>query len=323
MDLSLLIAYHEEGIPEIMEAITSLKETIDIDSYEIIVIDDCSSTPLSLDEENVTVVRQQTHLGVGRVFMLGAKHAQSENLWIQGGDIRYGHNNWASQMIEAVDKNPKSVICTLCVGMNKETPDGMNFEVRRKKSRRNASTILFYHDHKSHSKMPVNYRDILQCQWLPINTTTGLVEVPSVLGAAYIVKKAFFDYIDPWSLHRSWGGLEPQLSLSAWLKGGSYLCNHDVETGHIFKRGGTHGTPLSHVRFNKIVAAHTLFPEDLAETMINYMASATPHPDFIRGKMMFDKQKDSIFAKRDEYKGKITVDVREWATSWGIDLRNA
>lgn len=316
-ELSILIPHHNEGLAFIQDAVESIEDTIDV-SYEIIIIDDGSRDPLP-DMEGTTVIRHDVNRGVGAAFTTGAMAARADNLWIQGSDIRYIPNEWASKMIKAVDDNPKSVICTICVGLNTETSDGMNLEVRRSRSRRNGSNVLVYHDHISHPKKAENFRNIIECQWLPVNrTATGLVEIPCVLGAAYIVKKEWFDYMDPWRLHKSWGTLEPLLGMTSWLMGGSNLCNHDVETGHIFKRTGTHGTSMSHVVFNKLLAATLLFPEDLSAKLIDFLGS---NHNLDQAKAIFGSMKDRIFAEENRYKSQTAIDIREWCNKFNIDLR--
>lgn len=318
MSLSILIPFHNEGVDFIQEAIRSIKETVDVE-YEVIIADDCSEEALVLEEEYVTVVRQKSHLGVGQAFNLAASHAKYDNLWLQGNDIRFAHNNWASKMISAVDENPKSVICTICVGLNTDAPINMDIEHRRKRSRRNGSTILFYHDHLTHPKKHPTFKNILECQWLPMVQTTGLVEIPAVLGAAYIVKREWYNHMDGWWGHRSWGTLEPYISLKSWLMGGNCLCNHDVDTGHIFKgRVSPHGTPHHHLTYNKLLTATLLLPEDLATTMIDYLGE---NPQLDESKKMFNQVKDSIFAKREEYREKIVYHVREYCQKFNIELR--
>ena len=111
MGVSIIFAYHNEGISFIMEAINGVKNTIDIDEFEIIIADDYSSKPLKLKEENVKVVRQKTHKGVGQAFDLGVKHAKYDNLFISGSDMRFAPNGWASKMLQEIHDHPKAITC--------------------------------------------------------------------------------------------------------------------------------------------------------------------------------------------------------------------
>ena len=315
-ELSIICPYHQEGVKFIRDTVRSLKSTIDV-SHEVIIVDDCSATPLELDED-VRIIYHSENKGVGAAFDTDVAAAMSDNIFLIGSDIRFAPNNWASKMIGEVNENPKAFICTICVGLNQVEKDGMDFEKRRQKSRRNGATILMWHDHRSHPKKPPSFRNIIEAQWIRRSTTPGTIEVPCILGAAYGVKKAWYNYVDGWRFHKSWGTLEPYISLKSWLMGGSCLCAQDIETGHIFKKSGTHGVPGHHLMYNKMLVATLLLPDHLAQSMIAFLGE---NNDVSEGKRIFDSMKESIFTKRDEYAEKITMDVRDYCNKFNIDLR--
>jgi len=315
--LSILIPYHQEGKSFITDTIRSIKETIDVELFEILVIDDGSKVPLEIDE-GVRVIYHSENKGVGQAFRTGIDAAKYEHIFLQGSDIRYIKNQWASKMMAEIDQHPKSLICTTCVGLNGIDKDGMDFEKRRQKSRRNGANILFYHDSRSHPKKSPSFRNILEAQWIRRSAVPGTIEVPCILGAAYGANKEWLKYIDIWWGHRSWGTLEPFCSLASWLMGGSCLCAQDIETGHIFKKSGTHGVPGHHLMYNKMLVATLLLPDHLAQSMIAFLGE---NNDVSEGKRIFDSMKESIFTKRDEYAEKITMDVRDYCNKFNIDLR--
>ena len=116
MNLSIIIPYHEEGLDFITITINQIKETIDVEPYEIIVVDDNSEIPLE-NIDGVTIVRHSENLGVGAAFDTGVKYAQSENLFLMGSDIRFIKNKWASQIVKEIEDYPKSFTCTSCVAL--------------------------------------------------------------------------------------------------------------------------------------------------------------------------------------------------------------
>lgn len=320
MDLSVIIAHHNEPWSDMEEAIDSIKSTIDVSNYEIIIVDDFSNRPFKTKQDGVKVVRQKQHRGVGQAFDLGVSHAQSENIFLQGNDIRYLPNNWASKMIDYVNQKPRAYICGRCVGINRESPDGMNIEQRMNRSLRNGSNILIFHDHKTHPKKPANFRNILECQWAPRTTQkSGLMEIVAVLGAAYIVKKEWYEYTGGFELHRSWGTLEVLNSLKSWLFGGSCQCALDVPIAHIFKSHGTHATPNHHLIYNKLLVATLLFDDYDRDRLISFLGQ---NPQVDAGKKMFEEVKGEVMKKRAEYKEKIVVDIRQFCKEWNIDFRD-
>jgi hypothetical protein len=317
-ELSIIVPYHQEGLPFITETINSIKETIDV-TYEIIVIDDASAQRLP-PIDGVTVLRHPNNLGVGQAFNTGVARASSDNLFLMGSDIRFDKNQWASKMIKEIDTYPKSFVCSTCIGLNQVSPEGMDFKTRRNRSRRNGATILVFHDHKSHPKKPEHFRSILECQWLPVykGESKASFEIPSILGAAYGVKKEWYSYCSPWTFHRSWGTLEPEVSLRSWFFGGSCRTAPDIETGHIFKHSGTHGTSLHHLSYNKIQCATLLFSDEDSKRLVDFLGS---NPQVNEAKRMFREVEKRVLRERKRLQKKIVVDAKEWCDSWGIDFR--
>ena len=318
-ELSIIFPFHNEPQSFIEDTVRSIRETVDVDA-EIIIADDHSHTPLKAIPE-VTIVRQTTHLGVGQAFNLGVQHAQSDNLFLMGSDVRFLNNQWASKMVKEMDAYPKAFTCATCVGLNQESPEGMNIEQRQHRSRRNGATILIFWDHKSHPKQPANFRSILQCQWLPVyrGESKESFEVPSILGASYGVKKEWYEWTSPWEFHRSWGCLEPEVSLGSWFMGGSCRTAPDILVGHIFKSHGTHGTPQHHVLYNRIQAATLLFNDKDTERLLGFVKNDTL---ILQANKIFNENKKAILKKRDENRTKIIVDASEWCKRWNIDFRD-
>jgi len=316
-ETSIIIPYHQEGLPFILDTIDSIKDTIDIPVWEIVVVDDGSRIPLKLKEGGVRVIRHKNNIGVGAAFDTGVKHAKYDNLFLMGSDVRFIPNHWASLMVKEIEEYPKAITCSTCVGINEQD---MDIEKRRHKSRRNGSTILLFHDHKTHPKKPANFRNILECQWLPLQPSDrkGSWEIPCILGAFYGCKKEWYEYLDGFAFHRSWGTLEPTIGLKSWLFGGSNRTTADVQTGHIFKPAGTHGTQIHHLTYNKMVLSTLLFNEYDAQRLIQFLGS---NPHVLAAKQMFNENRKEIMKKRAEYEKKIVVDIRDWVKRWDVDFR--
>ena len=309
-ELSIIIPMHGEPQGFLEDTINSIRDTIDV-SYELIAVDDCSGIHI----DGVTMLRHKEHKGVGAAFDTGVAEAKSDNIFLMGSDIRFIKNNWASKMIAELDAHPKAISATTCIGLN---ASDMDINSRRNKSRRNSANILIFHDHRSHPKKDSRFRNILEAQWLPVykGQSKESFEVPCILGAAYGVKKGWYDYIDGWWGHRFWGTLEPMISLKSWMMGGSCHTTPDIETGHVFKPSGTHGTTHTHLMYNKIMTAHLLFDEYDAARLVKFLGN---NPAVDAGKQMFSKV--DIRKKREEYKKKIVYDIRSYCKRFSVDFR--
>jgi glycosyltransferase involved in cell wall biosynthesis len=313
--LSIIIPYHNEGQPFIDETIRQIRETIDLPRFEIIVVDDGSDVPVYLGRAD-QLIRHDENLGVGAAFDTGVKYAKYENLFLMGCDIRFIANGWASNMLVEIGFYPKSFICSSCVVLNQDAPENMDIEKRRKISVMNGATILMFHDQKSNPKQPATFRGIIEAQWLPRTKEKDSFDIPCILGAAYGVKKDWYEYIDGWAGHRKWGTLEPYISLKSWLFGGSCRTAPSVETGHIFKKHGTHGTPQDILLYNKMMVATMLLDDH--ERLISFLGE---NPVVARARKMYNDNLHWILNKRKEYKWKIVTSPRQFFQMWGIDYR--
>jgi glycosyltransferase involved in cell wall biosynthesis len=314
MNLSIIIPYHEEGVEFISTTINSIQETIDIENYEIIVVDDFSLEPLQ-KIDNVIILRHNENLGVGAAFDTGVKKAKSKNLFLMGSDIRFDKNEWASKIIKEIEYYPSAFTCTSCVALNAEK---MDIKERRNVNVVDGATILMFHDKKSNPKQPETFRGIIEAKWLPHikNRDIDSYEIPCILGAAYGVKKSWYEYVDGWALHKKWGTLEPYISFKSWFFGGSCRVAPRIETGHIFKQHGTHNTSQDKLLYNKMMVA-TLFFEDY-QRLIDFLGTNTTVE---RSRKMYQNDLDIIMKKREEYKNKITYNYLDYFQKWNIDYR--
>lgn len=313
MTLSIIIPYHDEGVEFITTTINSIKETIDVE-YEIIVVDDFSDIPLE-SIENVTILRHTENLGVGAAFDTGVKESKFENIFLMGSDIRFVKNKWASQIVNEIELYPKSFTCTSCVALSAEK---LNIEERRLINVVNGATILMFHDKKSNPRQPESFRGIIEAQWLPHlrNRNVDSFEIPCILGAAYGVKKEWYNYVDGWAGHKKWGTLEPYISLKSWFFGGSCRTAPRIETGHIFKTVGTHGTSQDKLLYNKMMVSTMLL--DDYERLISFLGT---NPTVEKSKILYNENLEFILKKREEYKLKIVYNQLEFFERFKIDYR--
>lgn len=314
MKLSIIIPYHQEGLEFITATVNSIKETIDVEPYEIIIVDDCSKKPLE-NIEDVKIIRHPKNAGVGSSFDTGVRAAKSENLFLMGSDIRFIKNKWASQMVEEIEKYPKSFTCTSCVAL---TAEKMDINERRLVNVVNGATILMFHDRKNNPRQSESFRGIIEAQWLPHlkNRDIDSFEIPCILGAAYGVKKSWYNYVDGWTLHKKWGTLEPYISLKSWLFGGTCRTAPRIETGHIFKPVGRSDIKQEILMYNKMMVA-TLLLDDY-DRLISFLGT---NPTVEDGRKIYMNNIYPIMTKREEYKKKIVYKPEDFFKQWNIDYR--
>lgn len=329
--LSIIITYHNEGIGFIQKTLDSIKSTIDVE-HEIIIVDDHSTDPLSISDVNI--IRQTENRGVGFAFDTGVKIAKYDNLFLMGCDIRFINNNWASKMVTDIGKNPKSLICTSVVHLSAGMPE-LTFEMSRQNFVYNGATILM-----AYGKEDWN---ILKAEWLPREnrllkkgpelaqeilkpygvkySDTESYEIPCILGAAYGVKKSWYNYIDGFWGHRKWGTLEPYISLKSWLFGGNCLTAPHIETAHIFNdTQGRHGTGVANLAYNSMLVAYLLFEGEDADWLVRHIMRkyGKSHDGVSEAKEMINSNSANIFVKQMEYRDKMEMSISEFVNRFNI-----
>jgi glycosyltransferase involved in cell wall biosynthesis len=316
--ISIIVPYHLEGREFILETIACIESTIDVDTYEIIVVDDGSDLQKSWLPGHVRMLKHIHNQGVGAAFDTGVSVAQYDNLFLMGDDIRFLPNKWASQIIKEIEDHPKAFTCTSCVNLNRERPENMDIEKRRLISVVNGATIILFHDKLSNPRKPESFRGIIEAQWLPVlkDRNVDSYEIPCILGAAYGVSKAWYNEVDGWAGHRLWGTLEPHIALKSYLFGGSCRTAPRIETGHIFKRVGNHNTPQDILMYNKMMVATLLF--DDYNRLIHFLGT---NSIVERARLMYQAKLPWILEKKFEYKDKTVLSIEEYVSRWGIDYR--
>jgi glycosyltransferase involved in cell wall biosynthesis len=327
-----------------MECLEQLKSTIDIQNYEIIIVDDGSRVPLR-QISGIKIVRNVNNKGVGQAFDAGVQRAIGENIILMACDIRFANNKWASKILKEIEDYPTAITCTTCVGLNryssccgslrtkdgncsnskcknfgKPVPDNMNFERRRKIQRSFGATIMLFLDMKSLPKAAPSYRNILEAKWQApdLKSMDRSYEIPCILGAFYGLKKDWYKHIDGFWGHKHWGTLEPYISLKSWFFGGSCRLAPHIETGHIFKKTATHNTPEESRKYNKILVSLLL----LAESS-RYISFLGANALVQRATAMIQKDIAAIKVKKTEYARKITINRDDFFKRWNIDMRKA
>jgi glycosyltransferase involved in cell wall biosynthesis len=312
--LSIVITYHEEGFGFLMECLTQLRESIDVQNYEIIIVDDMSAVPLP-KIEGTTIIRNSTNIGVGRSFDVGIEAASYDNIIFMACDMRFIANNWVSKLVTEIEVHPKAITCTCCVGINK---DNMNFLERRLVQRCYGATILMYNDKEATAKSRA-LKNIIEAKWQLLDKTSidRSYELPCILGACYGVKKSWYKYIDGFWGHIKWGTLEPYISLKSWLFGGSCRIAPHIETAHIFKLTGTHSITQDNLFYNKMLVSSLLLESD--QKFITHLGTNTT---IAKSAETYNQNKTAILAKRAEYRDKKVLSESAFCKKFKIDMRN-
>jgi glycosyltransferase involved in cell wall biosynthesis len=281
-----IIMPHYNDVETLMGTISELYETIDVSSFELIVVNDGSKFRLPEDyamRKNMRYVEHFVNLGVGQAFDTGVRLANSDNIILMGADVRFKKNGWASRMLSVIKQNQTSIIATAC---GSTTSDVVYY----------GADVMFLVKNKDlglgHPRKHIeDYTSVLEGKWRP-RTSRGVYEVPCLMGAFYGVKKSWYEKIRGFELHYKWGGLEPYISLKTWKMGGSVLVDSDNITYHIFNRKPQRDALWDVLAYNQLMIANTVFSQygiKYAEFLWNSGTSA-----YERGSEMMMEKMEAI-----------------------------
>jgi len=239
---------------------------------EIIVVDDCSDDPLVVSDifSDMKVIHSKNHTGIGGAFDIGVEEAEYDTVFLMGADIRFDGTDAVGSMVDCSLSNPQSLIGCKCYACH---PD---IDLHKKTDRlRSGAEIVWKmtnvdlsvnHQYK---RNPL-FRDILQAKWLK-NESSGVVDIPCVLGATYAVQKEWYRHIKGFEGHRVWGGLEPYISLKSHLAGGGVKLMADVHTGHRFGRSISRGPDTYSYYYNKVFMCYMLFDDEIRDELLEHV----------------------------------------------------
>jgi glycosyltransferase involved in cell wall biosynthesis len=250
MKISILIPFKQD-FDEIEGVVRHLLDTAQSDDLEILIYNDGSflgsgkPRTLELNHPHTRVINVSQSFGVGYGFDRLVENCTSEIIVLMGSDV-FPKGKWFNQVVNAVQSNPNTLGCAVCIGLN---PDRMNLD-DEKNFRRYGAELLFT---VSEDDLPVysplrnmkgEYTSLFHAKWMFSQLSKEPYEIPCVLGAFYFTSKKYYELLGGFDTqpgnryrgHIQWAHLEPYISLKSWLVGGGCTLYPDIEAGHVFAR---------------------------------------------------------------------------------------
>ena len=275
MTLSVIICSVNDQ-EETLATIQSIRATAPPE-VEIVLVDDCSGSPISADWRfanipNLKLIRNRHRCGCGPSRHIGALSANGEWLLITDSHVRFTEG-WFDCARVAL-KNPKTIHCSTCLGL-----DSKHMDVNAPAGEYNGATFNWHGpDRQGTGKMQT-----LECVWLRKDEwPEDGAEIPGLMGAGYVVSKGWFLHLGACRFLHTWGQDELMLSMKSWLAGGEVRMLRSVRIGHKFPLKGElkwFALPTGSVQWNKIMAAYSLFPPDVAERLVEWVLTPDEKKD--------------------------------------------
>lgn len=296
---------------EPIHTIQSIYDTIDVNNFEIIAIDDASDKKLDLNFSDVKLIQNKKRLGVDACRQIGVEVADSKCLLILDAHMRFKRDNWASKIINCIDKEPNTAWCTTCLGLGYGSMD-----INKPKGKYYGATLLFV-DPSSNSNRPS--RECLEPKWITkdIKKTEIEYEIPCILGANYGFSKDWFTYIRGLKGLKSWGSSEPFLSLKTWLAGGKCKITTDIEIGHKFRDDAPYVTQISDLYYNKLYICGTMLPMNLSKKIIDCLPK---NINYKRAVEEIVKNKKDLEESKEYYKSIFKMNIQDYCRKFNLHI---
>lgn len=269
---------------EAQATIKSIRETAGT-KPEIIVVDDCSQVPLSLEDKDCHLIRNPDRCGVAGSRHIGALAATGDALLLLDSHCRF-EAGWYEKAIARIKDRPTTMHCACCVQL---TPNQM--EMSKATGFYTGATICFHGpDYNDGGKLQT-----LEGKWAHDRVGEDDYSLDCVMGGAYFVPTDFYFHVGGLKLLKGWGLDEPFLSLKWYLAGGDIRMLKEVRIGHQFRMATNYKTDGWMPIFNKLAMCLTVLPEARGQAVIKLLDNT---PDLAMAKQQVQKEWNTILTER-------------------------
>lgn len=257
--ISVVIATLNEWHGVLNNTLKNIRET---GGYwaEIVVVDDASSTRVTVDDPDIKLIHNRRRLGVGPSRHIGVEAASADLILITDSHVLFEHG-WVRVVESVLPGCESSVLCGKCLALDENNP---SFNSVR--GEYNGARMVIYNPDE-----PLRWR-ILSAKWAQDRPGKDLYHMSAMMGACYAMHKSWFLRIGGLKLLRNFGGDEELLSIRTLRAGGSIRMFKQLAIGHIFRSHITkppYRITVEECLRNTIAIALTCCPPEVAQELID------------------------------------------------------
>ena len=248
-DISIIIATRDESPPVLEATIDGLLETTAGYDRRIVVVDDGSLVPVTLEKPKVLVIRNPLPIGVQQSRRYAASHVDGDVLVVVDAHMSFAAD-WLESMLGHVGSG--SLLCAAWWDYNLSRPLcwGADFVWCGNRDYKAGRIPGFAFRHRT--KFPGD----------------GAVEVPMAIGACYMMLRESYEKLGGFSpFSRVWGKTEQDLSARAWITGLGVKCVTGAHVGHLSRTKFPYRVRWEDIEFNQVAMVRTVFQEPVARAI--------------------------------------------------------
>ena len=238
--ISFVVTARNEPSLLLEATVDGLLETSAHRHREIIVVDDGSLTPVTIERPHTHVVRNERALGVAQSRRGGAAIASGDVLVWLDAHMRFAPD-WLDQMMMHADSG-----ALLCAAW-------WDYELSRPLCWGAEFVWCGERDHKAGRAPGLTFRHRTKFPG------DGAVEVPMAIGACYMALRESYDHCGGFSpFFRIWGKSEQDLSMRMWISGLGVKCVTGARVGHFSRPQFPYPVTWSDIEFNQAIVFRTI-----------------------------------------------------------------
>lgn len=307
MNLSVLISSHNEQLAEINASIRSIRATAG-DKVEVVVVDDATPMPVSLEDKKALLIRTESRCGVGAARHLAALHASGDYFLICDAHMRF-EMGWLDKALKRIVGRQTTIHNASCVALE----IGQMDMAKATHTYHGATLNIFGPD-----KNKPGATQILEGNWLPSREGDDF-PLACIMGANYFMSAEWFFHIGGLRMLKGWGTDEGLLSIKTWLAGGECRMMKSVRIGHQFRHTAPYPTEASSLIYNKMMLALTCLPLNMAWKLNSLHRGGT---ELLQAKKEIERDYGSIMVERAYFESIRKRDFEWYCGFFGITFPN-
>ncbi len=263
--LTTIIPFLNEG-EEIARTVASIRETAG-NEVDILLVNDNTQDHIDYrkvaNKYNCHYHYNSQRQGVARSRDIGVELCKTDYFILFDGHMRFYHNNWWNEVVNALQNDDRAVYCLRSYPLNEE------FILVEESGSYGACLNV----------LDTNFDNVLGPKWIneDIFPDEKIVQIPCVLGACYGVSKRYWNKIKGLNGLITYGSDEALLSLKTWMEGGRCLLFKEIQTGHIYRKKHPYKVATTDILYNKLLIAELLLPVSYKTQAFQALNSVYPN----------------------------------------------
>lgn len=251
--ISFIIAVRDEPDEFLDATLEGLLRTSNSYRREIVLVDDCSIVPIQIELPDILVVRNAEPIGSARSRRTGASFASGDVLSFLDPHMTFAPD-WLDKMMAHVDSG--ELLCSAW----------WDYELTRCHCWGADFCWCGDRDYASGRCPGFDFRH------RTVFPGDRAVEVPMLIGANYMMLRSSYERIGGFSpFFRTWGRLEQDLCLRAWIVGVGVKCVTNARVGHFSRKKFPYKVSWEDIEFNQMVTVRTAFEESTSSQLERLM----------------------------------------------------